>query len=135
MKIHRFSVDEALEGVGSSSQGLSSVEALHRLRTFGPNRIEPVARRHPALRLLAEFAQFFSLILWVAAALAFIADWYAPGQGMAQVGYAVVVVILVSGLFSFWQESSSPDTGLDGLAPELFRYLATAPPQIAPSRA
>jgi sodium/potassium-transporting ATPase subunit alpha len=125
MKIHRLSVDEALEGVGSSSQGLSSVEALHRLRTFGPNRIEPVARRHPALRLLAEFAQFFSLILWVAAALAFMADWYAPGQGMAQVGYAVVVVIVVSGLFSFWQEHRIEQTlaALQKLLPQNARAM------------
>jgi calcium-translocating P-type ATPase len=44
------------------------------------------------------------VILWVAAALAFFAEWSAPGQGMAKVGYAIVVVILVSGVFSFWQE-------------------------------
>jgi magnesium-transporting ATPase (P-type) len=44
------------------------------------------------------------VILWVAAALAFLAEWSAPGQGMAKVGYAIVVVILVSGVFSFWQE-------------------------------
>jgi hypothetical protein len=47
---------------------------------------------------------FFSVIFWIAAALAFIADWYDPGQGMARVGYAVVAVIIVSGFFSFWQE-------------------------------
>ena len=126
MKIHRLSVDEALEGVGSCSQGLSSVEALYRLRTFGPNRIETVARRHPALRLLAEFAQFFSLILWVAAALAFTADWYVPGQGMAQVGYAVVAVIVVSGLFSFWQEHRIEQTlaALQKLLPQNARRNA-----------
>ncbi len=44
------------------------------------------------------------MILWVAAALAFVAEWSAPGQGTAKVGYAIVVVILVSGVFSFWQE-------------------------------
>ena len=27
-----------------------------------------------------------------------------PGQGMAKIGYAIIVVIVVSGLFSFWQE-------------------------------
>ena len=125
MKIDRLSVDEALEGVGSCSQGLSSVEALYRLRTFGPNRIETVARRHPALRLLAEFAQFFSLILWVAAALAFTADWYVPGQGMAQVGYAVVAVIVVSGLFSFWQEHRIEQTlaALQKLLPQNARAM------------
>lgn len=46
----------------------------------------------------------FSLLLWVAAGLAFFAEWSDPGEGMAKVGYAIVIVILVSGLFSFWQE-------------------------------
>lgn len=47
---------------------------------------------------------FFSLILWVAAGLAFFAEWNDPGQDMTKVGYAIVTVILVSGLLSFWQE-------------------------------
>ena len=44
------------------------------------------------------------MILWLAAALAFLAEWSDPGRGMAKVGYAIVAVIVVSGLFSFWQE-------------------------------
>ena len=63
-----------------------------------------MARRPLWLRLIREFITFFSLILWVAAGLAFFAEWSDPGQGMAKVGYAIVTVILVSGLFSFWQE-------------------------------
>jgi sodium/potassium-transporting ATPase subunit alpha len=104
MRIHRLSVDEALKSAGSSAEGLSSAEALRRLREYGPNRIEKVARRHPVLRLLREFIRFFSVILWIATALAFVAEWFDPGQGMAHVGYAVIGVILVSGVFSFWQE-------------------------------
>lgn len=84
--------------------GLSSAEVRRRLAEYGPNRIEKVKRRHPLLHLASEFIQLFSLILWVAAALAFVAEWFDPGQGMAHVGYAVVGVIVISGLFSFWQE-------------------------------
>ena len=62
-------------------------------------------RRQPLLlRLLGEFVHFFAVILWVAAGLAFFAEWSAPGQGMAKLGCAIVVVIVVSGVFSFWQE-------------------------------
>ena len=32
------------------------------------------------------------------------AEWSEPGQGMAKIGFAIVAVILVSGVFSFWQE-------------------------------
>jgi calcium-translocating P-type ATPase len=51
-----------------------------------------------------EFTYFFALILWVAAGLAFLAEWNDPGAGMATLGFAILGVILVNGLFSFWQE-------------------------------
>ena len=56
------------------------------------------------LRFLKEFTHFFALILGLAAGLAFLAEWSDPGQGMAKIGYAILAVIVVSGLFSFWQE-------------------------------
>jgi magnesium-transporting ATPase (P-type) len=104
MNIHQLPVKDALKGLHSTANGLSSVAALQRLRDFGPNRMEKVAGMPPVLRLLKEFVQFFSVILWIAAALAFVAEWSAPGQGMARIGFAIITVILVSGAFSFWQE-------------------------------
>jgi sodium/potassium-transporting ATPase subunit alpha len=104
MKIHQLSVEAALECLGSGANGLVAAEAGRRLREYGPNRVEKIARAPAGLRLLREFVQFFSIILWVAAALAFVAEWSAPGQGMARIGYALIGVILVSGIFSFWQE-------------------------------
>ena len=104
MKIHQLSVEDALRSLRSKAEGLSSEEAQRRLREFGPNRVERIAREPAWLRLFREFTRFFSVILWVAAGLAFLAEWSDPGQGMARIGYAIVVVILVSGLFSFWQE-------------------------------
>jgi calcium-translocating P-type ATPase len=110
MRIHELSVDDALTSLRSTSQGLSSLEAQRRLREFGLNRVEELVRQHPLLRLLSQFIQFFSLILWAAAALAFFAEWRDPGQGMARLGFAIVAVILISGLFSFWQERRAEQT-------------------------
>ena len=104
MKIHQLPLEDALKSLDSAVDGLSPSEAQRRLRQFGPNRIEKAAGTPPLLRLLREFVQFFSVILWVGAALAFFAEWSAPGQGMVRIGYAVIIVILVSGTFSFWQE-------------------------------
>jgi hypothetical protein len=56
------------------------------------------------LRFARGLVQFFSLILWAAAGLAFLAEWSVPGEGMARIGVAIVAVIVVSSLFSFWQE-------------------------------
>jgi sodium/potassium-transporting ATPase subunit alpha len=104
MKIQQLSAHEAIASVHSAPQGLSLAEAERRLRELGPNLVPEVAREPPWLRLLKEFVHFFSVILWVAAGLAFVAEWSAPGQGMAKIGYAIMAVILVSGVFSFWQE-------------------------------
>lgn len=104
MKIHQLSAADAIASLKTSQQGLSYTEAGRRLREFGPNRMEEVAREPAVLRLAKEFIRLFSLILWLAAGLAFLAEWSAPGQGMAKLGYSIIVVILVSGVFSFWQE-------------------------------
>ena len=90
--------------MNTAPPGLSTSEAQRRLRAYGPNRIEKGRREHALLAFLKQFTHLFAVILWVAAALAFFAEWSTPGQGMAKVGYAIVVVLLVSGVFSFWQE-------------------------------
>jgi sodium/potassium-transporting ATPase subunit alpha len=104
MKINELSVADALTVLGTTPNGLETTEASRRLREFGPNQIDRPARTPLAIRLLREFVQFFSVILWIAAVLAFIAEWSAPGQGMRRIGVALIGCILVSGLFSFWQE-------------------------------
>ncbi len=104
MKIHQVSAADAIASLKSTSQGLSSAEALRRLGEYRFNRVEEIARESMLVRFLKEFVHFFALILWLAAGLAFLAEWSDPGQGMAKIGYAILAVIVVSGLFSFWQE-------------------------------
>ena len=104
MKIHQLSAADAIASVHSAPHGLSSDEAARRLHEYGPNRMEPVPSVPVLLRLFKEFFHFFAVILWVATALAFLGEWNEPGQGMAKIGYAIIAVIVVSGLFSFWQE-------------------------------
>ncbi|HXX83169.1 MAG TPA: cation-transporting P-type ATPase [Casimicrobiaceae bacterium] len=104
MKIQRLSIAEAIASVNSTTRGLSATEAERRLREFGANRVERVAGEPLLLRFVKEFTHFFALILWLAAALALIAEWSSPGQGMAKIALAIVAVIIISGLFSFWQE-------------------------------
>ncbi|HEX8964390.1 MAG TPA: cation-transporting P-type ATPase [Rhodocyclaceae bacterium] len=93
----------ALASLGSGPGGLTDQEAARRLAEFGPNRIEAVAGEPIWLALGKEFTHFFALLLWFAAALAFYAERFGPGEGMAQLGIAIVAVIAVNGLFSFWQ--------------------------------
>ena len=104
MKIHHLTVEEALISLKSGAEGLSAPEAARRHKEFGPNRVERIKKEPLALRFLKEFTHFFALILWLAAALAFVAEFVDPGKGMAMLGWAILGVILINGIFSFWQE-------------------------------
>ncbi len=123
--IARVSTEEAIAGLESTPQGLAAAEAARRLQHHGPNRIEAPAREPLLLGLLREFTHFFALILWIAAGLAFIAEAYGPGEGMRELGLAIVGVVLVNGAFSFWQEYRAERalTALRALLPQQVRVL------------
>jgi len=104
MKIHHLSVAEALASLSSGTNGLTQAEATHRLQEFGQNRVEHLVGLSLWLRFLQNFTHFFALILWLAAGLAFVAKFFDPGEGMATLGWAILGVILINGVFSFWQE-------------------------------
>jgi calcium-translocating P-type ATPase len=104
MKIHQFEVEDALASLHSRHSGLTVVEVTKRLKEYGKNQIDEV-RGESLLWLFAkEFLHFFALILWLAAGLAFFAESRQPGEGMQMLGYAILGVILINGLFSFWQQ-------------------------------
>jgi calcium-translocating P-type ATPase len=135
MKIHQLSAEEALQSLHSGPTGLSGAEAERRLREFGPNRVERVRGTPWLVRFLKGFSHFFALILWVAAGLAFLAEWQDPGAGMATLGFAILGVILVNGLFSFWQEYRAEQAmaALQKLLPHQVKVLRDGKVRQAPA--
>lgn len=77
--------------------GLNVDEVTLRRKRFGPNLLPRPARVPLWRRLLSQLAHFFAVMLWAAGVLAILA-------GMPQLGVAIVVVILLNGLFAFLQE-------------------------------
>ncbi len=104
MSLHPHDIENLYAHLHSSAQGLTQAAAVHRLAKYGANQLEKISGQSFISRLIKEFTHFFALILWLAAGLAFFAEWRDPGQGMATLGYAVLGVILINGLFSFWQQ-------------------------------
>ena len=104
MHIQSLTAEQSLASLHTAATGLTAAEARRRLAEFGPNHVEEVARESLLLRFAREFTHFFAIILWLGAALAFFAEYSDPGQGMARLGLAIVGVILINGVFSFWQE-------------------------------
>ncbi|MDK9703432.1 MAG: cation-transporting P-type ATPase [Sulfuritalea sp.] len=125
MHIHALSAEQSLASLNTTAAGLAPAEAARRLAEFGPNHVEEVEREHLLLGFAREFTHFFAIILWIGAALAFLADQFDPGQGMGRLGIAIVGVIIVNGVFSFWQEYKAEQAvaALRRLLPQKVRAL------------
>lgn len=104
MHIQSLTAEQSLASLHTSAAGLTAPEAARRRTEFGPNHVEEVSRENLLLSFAREFTHFFAIILWLGAALAFLAETFDPGQGMVRLGVAIVGVILINGVFSFWQE-------------------------------
>ncbi len=104
MKIHHLSIDEAYQSLQSTPCGLQAEQVKKRLAEYGPNEVRATPGEPLWLRLIKGFTHFFAIILWAAAALVFVAEVQQPGQGMETLGWAIVGVIFINGIFSFWQE-------------------------------
>ena len=135
MLIHQLPLDAALSTLRSAPAGLSRADATARRLEFGPNRIERLARVSLPRRFAAQFTHFFAALLWVAAVLALVADLQMPGQGMATLAAAIVGVIVVNGLFSFWQEYRAEETmaALQRLLPHQVRAQRDGAVVVIPS--
>lgn len=89
--------ESALEALQTRRSGLEETEATRRLIELGPNRLPSVVRPPWYFELGAQFTHLFALLLWAGSGLAWLA-------GMPQLAGAIISVILINGLFSYWQE-------------------------------
>lgn len=88
------SVPESLQ---SRPTGLDESEVRTGLQRYGLNELPRPSRRPWFVQIGSNFVHLFALLLWVGAFLAWLA-------GMPQLTWAIVAVILINGLFSYWQE-------------------------------
>lgn len=82
---------------GLDATGLSSERAAALLRESGPNVLPTAKPVRQWRKLLGELTHFFALMLWCAAALAFVG-------GLPELGVAIIVVVVVNGIFAHIQQ-------------------------------
>ena len=107
---------ELLAVVGSGPGGLSAAQAAGRLAALGSNRLQRVHRRPLVWQLLEQFWSFFAIVLWVGGGFAILA-------GLPELGWAIFAVILINGIFSFFQEYRA-ERALQALERMLPRQIA-----------
>jgi magnesium-transporting ATPase (P-type) len=116
-------VEELVRRMRTRPDGLSTEEAAGILRLVGPNRLPRSAPPGLAARLVSQFTHFFALMLWAAAVLAMVG-------GLPQLAIAIVLVILVNGIFSFAQEerATKAAAALSDLMPTFANVLRDGRP-------
>ncbi|MET9346355.1 cation-translocating P-type ATPase [Streptomyces termitum] len=97
--------------LATGPDGLSAREAARRLAVHGPNEVRRKASAPFWREAAAQLAHPLALLLWTAAALAFVAD-------LAVLGWAVLAVIVVNAGFALLQERQA-ERAVETLA----RYL------------
>ena len=92
--------------------GLSKSEAEDRLEKFGPNCLTPPYKTPEWIKFLKTMFTGFAMLLWVAAILCYVAYGIDSANGDPSpdnlyVGIALTIVVIMSGLFTYYQENKS----------------------------
>jgi len=103
-QIQHLKPSQVHRSLRSRADGLITQEVAERRREVGPNTLE-VKRKFWWLKsLIRQFTAFFTILLDIAAAISFVADYIQPGESMDILGWALLGVSVLNALFSFVQE-------------------------------
>lgn len=100
----RRPLDELLAQLRSSKDGLAADDALRRMGEHGPNVLPEPKRITLTRKALAQFRNLFNVLLIIAALLSFATGWASHDTGSVQLGFAIMGVVVLSILFSLFQE-------------------------------
>jgi sodium/potassium-transporting ATPase subunit alpha len=88
--------------------GLSKEEVHLRREFYGPNKLPEKKRTSDIVKIIMEMTNVFSLLLWIAAALAFLGYGLAPDDmGNLYLAVVIIGVVIITGLFSWYQNRKS----------------------------
>ena len=111
---HKIPLADLEQLLGTDFQnGLSTEEAARRLESGGPNVLTPPKKTPEWIKFSKTMFSGFAALLWMASILCFIA--YAVARASSDefssdnlyVGCALVFVVIVSGLLTYFQERRS----------------------------
>ncbi len=97
MELFKLPIDDVYSELKSSPDGLNATEVKRRLEQYGSNQIKEVKKKPIIYKFFVNLYQLLALLLWAASLLAFL-------TGTPQLGFAIIAVIMINAIFSFWQE-------------------------------
>lgn len=91
------SIDEVVDELNSSPQGLSSEEAQKRFAEYGPNELVEKKKKSPFLMFLDQFKDFMIVVLILAAIISGVI-------GEPKDTIAIIVIVMLNAVIGFVQE-------------------------------
>ena len=111
---HKIPLDECYRRYGvNPSTGLTSMQAKAGLEKHGRNELTPPATTPEWVKFLQALFGGFAMLLWFGAILCFVAygiqasTMEKPPDDNLYLGIVLTVVVVVTGIFSYYQESKS----------------------------
>lgn len=121
---YRMTVEEVLDELGTSEEGLSAQEAENRLRRYGRNELITAARVPKWLLFLSQFKDVLVLVLIVAGILSFGVGFVEGSWPNIRTGMAMFVIVAINAIIGFAQEYKA------GRILEQLRKLIRSPAQV-----
>ena len=103
-QIHNLAAGEVFRHLHSRPEGLRSQEVEERRSEVGSNSLQVERKLWWLGSLGRQFTNFFTLLLFISAAICFVANHLQPGENMDILGGALLGVAVLNAVFSFVQE-------------------------------
>jgi len=114
MDWHQITMEELLSRLETNVEtGLTKEEAAARLKRDGPNALTPPATTPEWVKFCKQLFGGFATLLWIGSILCFIAQGVLeatmeePAYDNLYLGIALAVVVILTGVFSYYQEAKS----------------------------
>jgi len=102
--MHQVPLNEFVRRLRSDTKnGLTMSEAAERLHRDGPNSLVQKKKEPEFLKFMRQLTTLCALLLWCGAGLSLGAEYLQPGQGTLAIAVALVSVVILNGVFSYWQ--------------------------------
>lgn len=114
MTEHQLPLEQMMKHFNTNqTTGLTHQEAKMRLEKDGLNCLTPPPKKHWFWKALAHIAGGFAILLWIGSVLCFAVYGLDGSVENLTLGIVLASVVLLTGLFSWYQEAKS-DAVLDG---------------------
>ena len=104
---HHLNVDEVLNTLGSSPDGLSGAEASDRLLKFGHNTINNIHKRSKFWKFIDQFKDLMVVILLIAAIVSLVLSIVNHEPFVDSI--AIIAIVLINALLGYFQEKKADE--------------------------